>query len=213
MKPLNLGRWRIPLPPWKRPAQESNVIPLRPPRLASAWTPRRLARTLRMPGILGTGLLVMCAAFYFSTLQPTERRLREAQQSTLSLREQIKRAGPGLKDQRPPAEQLSQFYRIFPNEKSLPDVLAKIFAAAQAQGVVLEQGEYKVTRDKDDPLMRYDITLPVQGEYPQIRKFLAGLAEDVPNAGLEQVQFERQKVGTSTIESKIKLVLYLEQQT
>ncbi len=212
MKALRLGRWHIPVPTWKRPTPESNVIPLRPQRLASAWNPRRLVRTLRLPGVLGLGLLAMCAAFYFSALQPTERRLQDARQSTLSLREQIMRAGPGLNDQRPPAEQLTQFYRLFPSEKSLPDVLGKIFAAAQAQGLVLEQGEYKVSRDKDGPLMRYLITLPVQGEYPQIRKFLAGLAEDVPIAGLEQLQFERQKVGTATIESKIKLAVFLEQQ-
>ncbi len=213
MRALRLGRWRIPVPAWGPAAQGDNVIPLRPPRLASRWNPRRMARALRLPGILGIGLLAMCAAVYLSTLQPAERRLRETRQSTLSLREQIKRAGPGLNDQRPATEQLAQFDRIVPSEKKLPDLLGKIFAAAQAQGLVLEQGEYKVSRDKDDPLMRYEITLPVKGEYPQIRRFLSGVTEDVPIAGLEQIQFERQKVGTPTLDSKIKLVLYLEQQT
>jgi Tfp pilus assembly protein PilO len=195
-------------------AASASVVALATARFAPQRSLRRWLRLLGWPGILGIGVLVMCATFYLSTLQPAAERLRETQQSAASLRDQMKQAGEVAKGpERPVAEQLAEFYKLFPNEKDLPDWLAKVFAAAQAQGLVLEQGEYKTQRDKIGHLMHYEITLPVKGEYPQIRKFLAALTRDVPIVGLQQIEFERQKVGTPTVDSKIRLVLYLEQQT
>ena len=55
------------------------------------------------------------------------------------------------------------------------------------------------------------MTLPVRGEYRQIRQFLASTGAKVPIASLEQVQFERQKVGDPLVDARIRLVLYLEQ--
>lgn len=194
------------------PAASDQAAPLAVARRALQWQPRRWLRALGWPGVLAVGLLVMSAAFYFSALEPAEQHLDQVRQTALSLREQVQRAGADMQAFDRPAEQLAKFYRLFPSEKTLPDWLGKIFAAAQAQGLVLEQGEYKAMADKGGRLLRYEITLPVKGEYPQIRKFLAGLAADVPIAGLDHIQFERQKVGTSTVEAKIRLALYLEQQ-
>ena len=183
------------------------------PALARRWHPHRLLRRLGWPGVVGIGVLVMCMAFYLSALQPEQARLRETRQALASLRQQIDAAGRGAGNgERPPAEQLADFYRLFPSESDLPDWLGKIFAAAQAQGLVLEQGEYKAGMDKIGRLMHYQITLPVKGDYPQIRRFLAALGKDVPIAALEQVEFERQKVGVAQVDCKIKLNLYLERQ-
>jgi Tfp pilus assembly protein PilO len=184
------------------------AAPMRPRRSLQA----RLRR-LGWPGIVGIGLLVMCAAFYLSTYEPAQARLRESRQSLAALRQELGAAQNPNGAERPAAEQLADFYRLFPSEKDLPDRLGRIFAAAQAQGLVLEQGEYKPALDKVGRLMHYDITLPVKGEYPQIRRFLAAVTKDVPTAALEQVQFERQKVGVATVDCKIRLTLYLERQT
>ena len=196
-----------------RAAPSGKVVAIDLARLAPRRNVRRWLRSLGWQGILGVGLLVACATFYLSALQPAETRLREVRQSAASLSEQIKQAGENMKSaERPAAEQLADFYKLFPGEKDLPDWIGKIFAAAQAQGLVLEQGEYKSSPDKIGRLVHYEITLPVKGEYPQIRKFLASLAKDVPIAALEQIQFERQKIAVATVDSKIKLVLYLERQ-
>lgn len=185
-----------------------------PPRLRAwqgrRWSLRRAVRALGTPGVVGVGVLVMCAAFYFSALEPQQARLHETRQQVASLRDQISQAGRIAGTERPPAEQLADFYKLFPSEKDLPVWLGKIFADAQAQGLVLEQGDYKTGIDKIGRLMHYEITLPVKGQYPQIRRFLSSLAKDVPIAALEQVQFERQKVGVDVVDCKIKLTLYLE---
>lgn len=172
---------------------------------------RRLGR-LGWPGMAGIGLWAMAAALYFSAVLPAQQRLDEIRLSAASLQERIARASRQLATgERPAAEQLAEFYRAFPDERSSPDWIGRIAATAQSCGLSLDQGEYKPTRDKVGKLTRLQMTLPVRGEYRQIRQFLARTGVNVPIASLDQVQFERQKVGDSLVDAKIRLVLYLEQ--
>lgn len=174
--------------------------------------PRRLLRQLGWPGMAAGALLAAMAAFYFSAIRPAEARLEAARHNTASLYQQL-RGMSGKESQKPPAVQLAEFYRLFPREKDVPEPLEKIFTAAQSQGITLEQGEYKAMHATDGRLMRLLITLPIKGEYPKIRKFLTDLPQAVPAVALGNIQFERQKVADPVVEAKIKLVLFLEQES
>lgn len=178
------------------------------------WSKRHWLRFLGWPGMLGITILAVCPTFYFSALLPAQERLDAARQDTLSLHEQIQLTASGLNGGRlQPEEQLAEFYRIFPSDRHSPQWLRKIFAVAQRGGVSLDQGTYEASRDKVGKLMRFQITLPVKGEYARIRKFLAVLLSEVPIVSLEHIQFERQQVGDPEVEAKIKLVLYLERES
>lgn len=171
---------------------------------------RRWLRQFGWPGMVATGLLAMCGAMYFSAIQPAQASLEEARRNAVSMQERVKLAANGLnQSQLTPTEQLTEFYRIFPDEKNLQPWLEKIFLVAQASGIRLDQGDYKVAREKTGKLMRFQMTLPVRSEYPQIRKFLSGLRSEIPIIALEHLQFERQKIGDSAVEAKITLALYL----
>lgn len=170
---------------------------------------RRLRR-LGLPGMLGIGVWVMAATFHLSAVLPAQQRLDEVRASAASLQQRIAQAGRQLNaNERTPAEQLAEFYRVFPDEASSPDWIGRIEAIAQDSGLSLDQGEYKPTRDTVGRLTRLQMTLPVRGEYRQIRRFLSGTGAAVPIVSLEQVQFERQKIGDPLVDAKIKLVLYL----
>lgn len=174
---------------------------------------RRLGR-LGWPGAAGIGLWVMAATFYFSAVLPAQQRLGEVRLNAASLHERIARAGRQMSaGERPPAEQLAEFYRLFPDASNSPDWIGKIAATAQRCGLSLDQGEYKPTRDTVGQLTRLQMTLPVRGEYRQIRRFLTATGAALPIVSLEQVQFERQKVGDPLIDARIRLVLYLGQAT
>jgi hypothetical protein len=175
------------------------------------WARRRWLSLFGWPGMLGTVLLVLCLALYISAVQPAQVRLNEAHESAISVQERVKRASIGLNHgELTAADQLAEFYRIFPDEKNLLPWLQKVFALAQAQDIRLDQGEYKVTRDKIGKLMRFEMTLPVRSTYPQIRKYLDTLHKEIPIMAMEHLQFERQKVNDSEVEAKIKLALYVE---
>lgn len=165
---------------------------------------------LGWPGAIGLGGLAMCLTLYFSTVQPAQNRLDAARLSASSLNERIARAGQAPNDSaRPLGEQLAAFYQIFPDEHDAIDWVGKIAAIAQRDGLNLQQAEYKTERDKTGKLTRFQMSLPLKGEYQTIRRFLSDLRAEIPIVSLEQVQFERQKVGDPLVDAKVSLVIFL----
>jgi hypothetical protein len=122
-------------------------------------------------------------------------------------------AKPGHVGSTLPSEQLEKFYEFFPVEKKSPFWLGKMVEVAEKTGLSLDHGEYAVTSDKVGKLTRIKITLPVQGSYPQLRKFLAALTTEIPTMALENVQFERKDIQDSSVQVKLKLLLYLVQES
>ncbi len=171
---------------------------------------RRAPVLLGWPGMAGIGLMTACAAFYFSTIQEAQEKFATARVGALAIEDQLKLAGHGQgPDMHAPEEQVAQFYRMFPRDSDLPQCLEKIFSSAESQGIGLDRGEYKVIRDKEGGLVRFQMTFPVKGSYPSIRKYLSSLMADMPTLSLQQVKFKRQKVGDATVEANINLVLFL----
>lgn len=176
------------------------------------WASRRWLRTLGRSGVLSIGILAMFPPFYFSAIAPAQERLVEAQRSTNLLSERKANVGQSLVDiRRTPDEQLAEFYRFFPEERSSPQWLKKLFALAEKNGLSLNEGEYKVMRDKVGRLMRLQMVLPVKGEYRQIRRFIAALPAEIPVIALENVQFSRMNIADPDVEAEIRLALYMEQ--
>jgi Tfp pilus assembly protein PilO len=171
---------------------------------------RREDVRLGLPGALGLGGLAMCLALFFSTVQPAQQRRDAAQLSASSLQKRIEQAHADSNDRtRTLDEQLAAFYAMFPRENDATDSVGRIAAIAERDGLVLQQAEYKAERDKSGKLTRFQMSLPLKGEYQAIRRFLADLSAELQIVSLEQVQFERQKVGDSQVNAKVKLTIYL----
>lgn len=178
------------------------------------WPSRRRLIRLSRAGSVGLGLFALCLTFYLSALRPAQNRLAQLQANMLSLHEKIRNTANSLRsNQDAPAEQLVTYYKFFPAQTTTPDWLNKIYAAARSQNLQLEQGDYRANREKAGKLIRYQITLPVKGTYLQLRQFVAAVLTEIPAASLDQISFERQKIGDEVIEAKIRLTLYLDQET
>jgi hypothetical protein len=174
---------------------------------------RRVVLWLGLPGLVAGGLLTACAVFYVSTISQAEAHLASVRNRMLAAQEQARRgARESVSLQGTPEEQLARFYSLFPPNDDLPQRMETIFSSAQKQGLGLEQGEYKVMRDSDGGLVRFQMTFPVKGDYPRIRRYLTSLMADIPTLALQKVQFKRERVGDATVDADIKLVLYLLEQ-
>jgi Tfp pilus assembly protein PilO len=170
----------------------------------------RVGSRLGWPGVLGGAGLVLCLGLYFSAVQPAQQRLDAAHGSAVSLQARMAQAGLTLKDgARPLDEQLAAFYQVFPSEHEATDWIGKIAAIAERDGLSLQQAEYKADRDKAGKLTRLQMNLPLKGEYETLRKFLSDLHAEIPIVSLEQVQFERQKIGDPMVDAKLRLVIFL----
>ena len=165
---------------------------------------------LGWPGILGLGLLAFMASFYFSTFLP-EQLQREQLRSELERAAENSRIPTAGQHLRNIDGMLSEFYGAFPPSDRVADALGRIYAAAYAQSLHIEQGEYRATRDKVGNITHYQIVFPVKGTYPQVRMFVALSLAQLPNLALESVEFDRNKIGEPQIEAKIKFVMFLGQ--
>jgi hypothetical protein len=167
----------------------------------------RAGARLDRAGSIGLALLLLAGGFYAGTMYPEQRRLEALQREVAELRQVAAR--PGDDAPRSAAGELAAFYAFFPVPDELPEILDTVFRAARRQSLTLERGEYRVTRPAAGGMFQFQLTFPVRGSYPQMRKFVDGALAELPALSLESVQFERQKIGESVLDAKITLAIYL----
>lgn len=157
-----------------------------------------------MPGVAGLVLLAFCAMFYFSAVIPMGKEVRSLTSDAAAQvhpRRETAKASPD--------RQLASFYQAFPKVKGATDALDKLHDAAMPQGVTLEQGEYHLVRNGTDKLARYEIVLPIKGDYLHLRKFLSQALMDMPYLALDSVEFQRQKVSETSLDVQVKMTMFL----
>ena len=172
------------------------------------WSLRRQVSAMGWPGVGGVVLIALSLAFAASAIFPLQSRLNEVMADVELLRAKLQ-AAPAAAGAAGTGDPLTNFYAFFPPLGSTPEWLQRIFNLAEAQGLRLEAGEYKLKREKDFRLARYELTLPVRGGYPQIREFVSQVLTEVPASSLDEVSLRREDPASSTVEARIRLTLYL----
>jgi Tfp pilus assembly protein PilO len=175
-----------------------------------AWTLTRWLARMGWTGAAGLGLFAFAAVFCASAvvLRLEERSALKAQAEELRARYRLAQVHPEAV--KPGKErQLRSFYAIFPHYASLPDWLARINAAAQTMGLSLDLGEYSLAQERGAMLARYQITLPVKGNYRQIRGFIGEVLREVPASSLDDIALRREAIGSELLDARIKLTLYV----
>jgi hypothetical protein len=170
------------------------------------WHLRRSLEHLGLFGVGGLGLLAFCGMYYFSTLLPEQNGVKSLQREF----DATQASAAANQRELQPADQLKTFYEFFPSVNTAPDtLLAKLHEVAFANGVTLDQGEYRVERNEGDKLVRYSVALPIRGEYFAVRKFLSQSLKDVPYVSLDRVEFQRQKITDATLDAQVKMTFFL----
>lgn len=158
---------------------------------------------LGLPGVLGVGLLLACAAFYVSALAPLEREIDSQRAAAQALRthapyQPVSASGS--------AQDLRRFYGLFPTFDQMSDQLGTLYALARRQGLELTRGEYRL--EKADGLWAYRVILPVRGSYGQIRAFVDAVLHDDPIASIDALRFERSKSEDALLDAELRLTLH-----
>lgn len=166
-----------------------------------AWLAARLA----WPGLLGLALLLAAGAAQLWLTRPMHSEARD-----LAARAERLAARPA-----PPAPTAAQLEARRPLAERLPEadrdaeILAGLFAAAGRAGLSLDQGNYRLTVDRIAGLQRQQITLPVAGDYPAIRAFVAHALARHPSLALDGLQLARDGIGAGQVRATLRFTLYL----
>jgi Tfp pilus assembly protein PilO len=164
-------------------------------------------RYLGPMGVAGLVLVLSIPLFWLAAVQPTGAKAE-------SLKREVARvmAQPPMKmrvtEAPDRAEELARFHAQFPHANELSALIEKIHALALKSGVTLRLGEYKLERSGTDKLWRYEILLPVEAGYPELKLFIDTVSSEIATLGLKEVSFKREAVGDKAVKIQLRFVLF-----
>ncbi len=97
-------------------------------------------------------------------------------------------------------------------------LLTSIFQQASLQKITLNQGHYTFTKvanraEEKSTLAasRYEMQLPIKGEYTKVRDFLSAVLHAHPMLAVSKLQFKRENVFLSEIEAELVFVIFVKE--
>jgi hypothetical protein len=167
-----------------------------------AWTIWRLR--IGKPGLAALLLILTSAGIGGLVIIPVRQEMLAMEQRLQLLSRynavRLAPAGPADADLSQPG---------LPPERMFPDQLDRLIQRAADHGLQLNDGQYTVTSVGQGQVVCYEVTLPLRGSYPQMRRFLAALLGNEHGVALLDVQFRREKVSEPALEAVVRLAYYL----
>lgn len=173
------------------------------------WRLRGLTRGLDWTLVAALALIAFNVAFYFSAVGPSMAHTEQLRAQAAQLHADRERP-PGTVAPRDPRMELADFYGALAPRERVPDLLRRLHQIASAQGLAVEQADYRPVPDPSGRLTRYQLTLPAKGTYPEVRRFLAHAGRELPGLALDGVAFQRQLAGDELLEAQVKLTLFID---
>lgn len=168
---------------------------------------RRLRRFCGWPGVAAWVITLVTAIAAATLLPPLDDAVTSLQQAVQDGRATAT-AVPASQPEEDPAARLAVFYAAFPAGNDATAVLESLFAAAARENLRIEHGDYQLGNAAPGPLQRYDMTLPIKGSYPGLRKFLAAALKQHPSLALEGVTLARGAVSESGVNASVRFSYY-----
>lgn len=100
-----------------------------------------------------------------------------------------------------------RWIEALPGTERRGEQVRTLIDAAARSGVTLERADYAVQQDLALPISRLAVTVPVVGSYAAVRRFVAIVLNELPNAALESLQLERSDARASQLRTTARLVL------
>lgn len=164
--------------------------------------------------LLASGLLVLIAGSLQLVVLPARQTAIEAAERQLS---QIERASRRARiDQQlapaSPGRSRLALLEQFSDNARLHTQLGRLLELADASGLALAAGEYRLIAGKDKLFDRYVLNLPVQGGYRELRRYLATVRAEFPALAIEDISLRRENIGASRIDAQLRLVIFVRNQ-
>lgn len=180
-------------------------------RRASLWVDSTLPRALSRvratgtTGLTGLALIAFGAIFTWTVLLPQRDSLDSLRDAVSAAEASGGEPGVALPA---PSRQARDFVSQLPTRSELPALVGVILAQAEANGLVLETGSYEWHAGQKAGMGQYRITLPLQGSYPRIRRFVEGTLVAAPAIGLESLRFSRENVADGAVAAEVSFVVF-----
>jgi Tfp pilus assembly protein PilO len=169
-----------------------------------AFGASRLGKT----GIVGVSLLICSTIVFFASNLPLRDALSEKAAQLEAARDLASDKRSGLVAETP-RQQAQNFVERLPSPSDIPEIMASVVAIAATAGIELDRGSYDLVSADPDAISRYQMSLPVTGSYPEVRKFIEDVLAAEPAISLEKMRIERDAVTDQVIAADLMFAILL----
>lgn len=181
------------------------------------WALAYYAKKIGAWGLVALGLVLMSLFFYTTKIPELEVLINETEVAKNELANKITSENEIIVEstRQTNLEELNRFYRIFPKAEALPQALATIYKVANQQKLALNNGDYKFNKVKDSntsndkKLTKYEIVLPIKGQYLQIENFISEVLQQLPALALVDMQIRRENSLNQNVEARLVFVIFV----
>lgn len=158
--------------------------------------------------LLSISVLAIVIAMYLLWLpQLTNATAMEAKE--IARLQNLNKSKPQEKNLNTALAPEQNFYDTLGDIDFVEEQIKTLHTLAKQSGIVIQQASYTLSQLQDGTISTYVIQVPVKGSYLAIRQFCESFLLAVPFASLDEVNFKRDNIQNTQIETKIKFSLYL----
>ncbi len=184
------------------------------------WGLTAIAKKLGLLGLIALCLVIASLVFYAIKIPQIKADIANVK---MQQADQVKKQAAKVNaiekpTERSQAEEVDMFYSRFPKVEELPDVIAQLYSIAVQQNIALNIGDYrykslKAKNQHKHALNKYEIVLPVEGQYTNIRKFVSQSLKALPEMALIDLQIVREDKATREVSARLVFVVFVKGQT
>lgn len=168
------------------------------------WHAHQWARRLGRAGLAGLLLGVVAALMQFAHVAPLQAESRALEARLVNLKIAARRTPP-LATQVP----VTGFIDKLPDTTAASAVIGQLEQLARAHDLQLLRGQYAQAPVTGTSLLRWQLSLPINAEYPKIIAFIAASLQALPTLALEDLKLKRDTIETSALDADLHFNLYL----
>jgi len=173
-----------------------------------AWMLRRYGAALALA--LGALLVAAALALQWFEVLPLEERVLALRARDEAPRDAaLDRLGRALDGPDTPRTQLASFYAHFQRDEDLPRKLERVHAVARQLGVEMKRADYRLVSQPERKIDRYQMVVPIRGDYPTVRAFVTAVLREQPTLSLDQIQLQRKDIADGALDTQITFTFHL----
>jgi hypothetical protein len=171
---------------------------------SNVWLPGikwRIERTGR-PGVAGLVLLGASAIFLFSTHLPVADEVARLRSDLLEAQTRVANA---------PQTALSEPVKALqgmPARTEMPQVLGIILKQAGDAQLNIDTAKYEISTTKVGGLVRYRLSFPIDGPYPNVRRFIDSTLVAIPALAIDDLSITRKSISDNAVEAQVRMTIF-----
>lgn len=178
------------------------------------WPPELILREslqrLGWPGRAGAAALLAALVYGLGGILPAAQQHAQVRAALAQAEQGRPGAQAGAPFDAPTDQQRHQaLLQALTAQDAVGAAIERLYAAAAAERISLERGEYVQAPVAHTRLVRYQIVLPLQADYGQIQRFVQVATASVAGLHLGDISLQRKSIGETQLEARLQFFLYL----